>query len=117
RRLANDEADRGLVISDRIGVRHRAHRGESTSRRRARTRRDRLDVFTSRLTQMAVHVDEARRDDLPVAIDYLRVVRRIDVEANRFNSTTAPQKVRHVFSGGGRIGPAPAFEIDFALWH
>ena len=52
-RLAHDEADRRLIVGDRIGVRHRADRGESAGRRGHRARRDRLDVLPPRLAQMA----------------------------------------------------------------
>ena len=73
-RLSRDEADRRLIVGDRIGVRHRAHGGESAGGRRARAGRDRLDFFAPRLAQMAVHVDESGRDDEPGAVDRLETV-------------------------------------------
>ena len=89
RRLPDDESDRGLIVRDGIGVRHRAHRGESAGRRGPRARRDRLDLFSARLAQMAVHVDESRRDNAPSAIDGLEVVaaRRLvaDARTDRFD--------------------------------
>ncbi len=70
-RLPDDEADGGLVVGHRIGVRHRADGGEPAGRRGPRAGRDRLDILAPRLAQVTVHVDEARRDDVPRAVDHL----------------------------------------------
>ena len=73
-RLANDESDRRLIVGDGLGVRHRADRGEAARGRRARARRDRLDILASGLAQMAVHVDEARRDERARAVEHLGAI-------------------------------------------
>ncbi len=79
------------IVGDGIGVRHRADRGESAGRRRARAGRDRLDIFAPRLAQMAVHVDEAGRDDEPGAVDDLEPRRSAstDVASDRLDLAVA----------------------------
>ena len=70
-RLTNNESHGSLVVGHGVGVRHRAHRGESSGCRGPRSRRDRLDILTSGLAQMTVHIDETRRDYEPGAIDHV----------------------------------------------
>ena len=75
-RLTDDESDRRLVVGHRIGVRHRADRGEPAGRRGAGAGGDRLDVLAPRLAQVAVHVDEPGRHHQPGAVDRPRRSRR-----------------------------------------
>ena len=70
-RLPDDEADGRLVVRHGIGVGHGADRRESAGRRCPGTGCNRLHVLTPRLAQVAVHVDEARRDDPARAVDDL----------------------------------------------
>jgi hypothetical protein len=58
--LAQHESHCGLIVGDGLRVRHRAHRGESTSGCCARASGNRLDVLSAGLTQMAMHIDESR---------------------------------------------------------
>ena len=84
-RLTNDEADRSLIVRHRICIRHRAHCREAAGRRGPCATRDRLDVFPSRLSQMAVNIDEARRHDAFGAVDDFGVVGQLDAPADRFD--------------------------------
>ncbi len=56
-------------VGDRIGVRHRVHRGEATERRRARAGLHRLGVLTAGLAQVRVQIDEAGQQDQTVRVD------------------------------------------------
>src|SRR6266550_7818619 len=80
-RLTNDESDRRLIVGDGIGVRHRAHRGESASSGGTRSRRDRFHVLAPRLAQVAMHVDQPGRNDQSRAVERLDVVARSDIDA------------------------------------
>src|SRR5262245_38067360 len=71
RALREYEADGRLIVGDRIGIRHRTHGGETAGSRGTCARSDGFDVLPAWLTQVAVHVDEARRDHETVAIDRL----------------------------------------------
>jgi hypothetical protein len=60
RRAARDElGDEARRVDGRLGVRHRADRGEPAGQCRARTGGDRLRFLEARLAQMCVQVDEA----------------------------------------------------------
>src|SRR5215831_12772105 len=58
RRLTDDEPDCRLVIRHRIGVWHRADRGEPTGSCRSRTGCDRLHFLAAWLAQVTMDVDE-----------------------------------------------------------
>ena len=47
-------------VDRRLGVRHRADRGEAPANRGTRSGRDRFGLFKARLTQVGVQVDEPR---------------------------------------------------------
>ena len=96
RRLTNDEADRRLIVGDGIGVRHRAHGGESAGRRGARAGRDRLDVLAARLAQVAVHVDEARGDDADRAQSTISTSSREPTSTLEPNASILPSAMQHV---------------------
>jgi hypothetical protein len=68
-----DLLDHARRVGDRLGVRHRVHRGEAAERRGGGAGLDRLRVFTARLTQVRVQVDEAWQRDQPGGVDDLRV--------------------------------------------
>ena len=89
-RLPNDESDRGLIVGDGLRVRHRADRGEAARGRGARARRDRLDVLAAGLAQMAVHVDESRRDVCAACSRGSR--RHRDARASRPIASTLPSR-------------------------
>ena len=93
RGLRENEADGGLVVGDRIRVRHRAHRGEAACRRRSCAGRDRLHILAARLPQVAMHVDETRRDMQSTAVDTLRLVGPRDRAADRRHQTVDQQDV------------------------
>ena len=95
-RLPDDEADRGLIVGDRIGVRHRAHRGEAAGRRGARAGGDRLHVLAPGLAQVAVHVDEARGDDAARRSRSPRRRRRARRSPTGRCASTTPSREQHV---------------------
>src|SRR5512143_2772504 len=118
RSLPNDESDRGLVVGDGIGIRHRAHRCEAAGNRGARAGRDGLHFFAPRLAKMAVHVDEARRDDEARAIDRLETVaiRRLvrHARTDRLDSVVDDQHVGPLVERLRRIDHASATQQNRA---
>ena len=118
--LADDEADRRLIVRDRIGVRHRADRGESAGRRGARARGDRLDILAARLAQMAVHVDEARRHDESGAVDHLdrvAVAAHVAHSAHRFHHAVDDEQIADVVQPLRGIDDPAALQENRARRH
>jgi hypothetical protein len=85
-RLSDDESDRGLIVGNRIGVGHGAHGSEATRSRRSRSSRDRFNVFAARLTEMAVNVYEAGRNEESFAVNRFRILRAVDPTHCRYLS-------------------------------
>ncbi len=92
-RLAHDEADRGLVVGDGVGVRHGAHRGEAAGRRRHRAGGHGLQILLPRLAQVHVQIDQPRRDHLPRRLHHERVVRPAQVAAERLHLAVGDEEV------------------------
>jgi hypothetical protein len=64
-----DGLDHRRVVERRIGVRHTDDRRTSTQCGSARAALDILGVFTSRLAEVHVEIDEAGRDDAPFGVE------------------------------------------------
>src|SRR6266550_3045311 len=91
--LTDYESDGSLIVGYGIGVRHRAHRSESTRGRSARAARNCLDVFPSRLAQMRVYIDESGGNNPTGTIDDLSVIRSLDASTDRFDYSTGNENV------------------------
>ncbi len=113
-RLADDEADRRLVVGNGFRVRHRADRGEAARRCGARTRRDRLDVLASGLAQVAVHIDEAGRDVRSRAVEHLRAIGMSKPASDRLDLPAAHQHVRDLVASRGGIDHVPTLQQKIA---
>src|SRR5450759_327561 len=111
-RLADDEAHRRLVVGDRISVRHRANRGESSGRGGPRSGRDRLDIFAPRLPQMTVNIDEARRDDESGTVDYIGFFRALYRASHASNRTVNYENVTDLVETLRWIDKSSALEED-----
>ena len=73
-RLLQDVACHRRAVVDRMGVGHAAHAREAAARRGAGAGDDVLLVLLARIAQMAVHIDEARRDDLARCVHHLHAL-------------------------------------------
>ena len=73
------ELDLGLGVDRGFGVGHAGDGGKPARQGRRRAGGDGLVVFASRLAQVNVHVDQARRDDFAAGVDdqVLAVARRV----------------------------------------
>ena len=105
--LLDDVARHRRVVVDRLGVGHAADRREAAVRRRARAGDDILFVFLTGVTQMAVHIDEARRDDLARRVVDLRL-RVGQVLADRRDFAIRNQNIRHLVHTVGRVNHTAA---------
>src|SRR5439155_25135264 len=71
---ARDELrDEARSVDGRLGVRHRAHRGEPAAQRRLRAARDGLGLLEARLAQMRVEIDEAAAHQETATLEVLLV--------------------------------------------
>ena len=93
-RPLHDVAGHHGAIVHRLGVRHAADGGEPARRRRPRPALDGLGVLETRLAQMHVHVDEARRHDHPRGVEHLRL-RRGEIRRDARDPPVHNQHVRH----------------------
>ena len=64
-----DELDRGLGVDRRLGVGNAGDRSESAGDRGAGAGEDGFVLFATWLAEVHMHVDQARRDDLPLGVD------------------------------------------------
>ena len=105
--LLDDVARHRRVVVDRLGVGHAADRREAAVRRRARAGDDILFVFLTGVAQMAVHVDEARRDDLARRVVDL-CLRIGQILADRRDFAIRNQNIRHLVHTVGRVNHTAA---------
>ena len=75
-RTLHDVAGHRVAVVHRDRIRHAADGGEAARRRGFAAGLDGFGMLDARLAQMHVHVDEARRYDLPGCIENLRAFGR-----------------------------------------
>jgi len=71
--LLDDETRDGWIVVYGIRIRHRADAGPTTGDSGRSASRNCLFVLLTRLAQMCVQVDEARRDDQTSSVDHVRL--------------------------------------------
>jgi hypothetical protein len=110
-RALEDRAGDARGVVDRLGVRHRAHRGEPARRRRPRACRDRLLVLAPGLAQVRVQVDEARAHD---AAERVQDRRALGVEplAHAHDAPVLDAHVRRAVDVVRRVDHAPALHDE-----
>ena len=94
-RLSHDETNSGLVVGNRLGVRHRAHSGKTTGGCRARAGSDCLDILAAWLAQMAVRVYESGRDTQTGAIENFCTIWLSQAAPGGLDLSRSEQKIRY----------------------
>jgi hypothetical protein len=101
--LADNKANRRLIISDRSGVWHSTYRRKTTCRSGTRAGAYCLNVFAPWFAQVAMHVDESRRHNLLSTVDYLCAIGGVDIAADRGHFAIHEQNVGDSIMLLGRV--------------
>src|SRR2546429_175921 len=105
-RLAQEEADRRLVVGEGIGVRHGAPGGDPARRGGPGAARDRLDVFVARLSQVDVHVHEPGDHDVAPHLPHLGAVGSAEPRADRGDLAVLNEDIRGLVEAPARVDHA-----------
>ena len=126
-RPPRDELDHGDIVDHRIGVRQAHQRGDAARRGGTAAALDGLLVLFARLAQLHAHVDEARRQAAPAAVDRLHALGRTADEQARADIDDPlafdEQSPRRVQPGAGiqqprvQIGDAAPFVAVVTAHH
>jgi hypothetical protein len=102
------ESYRGLVVRDRVRVRHRADGGKASRCRSTGTRRNGLHVFAPGLTEVTVYVNEAGRNEKSGAVDLLGTFDPLQAVAGVLDPSVSNEQVARLIQTRARVNQSAA---------